>query len=365
MRDFTAQLRAGGSLTPQPWFEHVLAPGTGAAIGFKNNTNLVAAMIGQYVNKGDISDSLATLATYSYFFGFTGFCPTNIGIPSQFGTNAYLTNMGSSNYHGLLLTIDKNLSGGLRGEFNYTWSHSIDNASLSANNNSLYTNTGFICDILHPRACRASSNFDVRQEITSNVSYDLPFGHGRSSLGTPPNWLSEAVGGWGLSALTSYRTGLALPVYSGAFIASFDNLAPAIFTGNPADLKVRVNTDATTKTVYAFAGGSQGATKLLSEFRGPLGLEYGQRNVVRGPGAFYLDAGLAKTFPIMENRLSLHFRADAFNLFNHANFGPPALSIVTNASNFGQITSTSVSPSSSAVPADDARVAQFSLRLEF
>ena len=361
----TAQLRAGGSLTPQPWFEHVLAPGTGAAIGFKNNTNLVAAMIGQFGNKGDISDSLATLATYSYFFGFTGFLPTNIGIPSQFGTNAYLTNMGSSNYHGLLLTIDKNLSGGLRGEFNYTWSHSIDNASLSANENSLFSNTGFICDILHPRACRASSNFDVRQEITSNFSYDLPFGHGRALLATSPNWLNETVGGWGLSALTSYRTGLALPVYSGAYIASFDNLAPAIFTGSPADLKVKVNTHATTKTLYAFAGGSQGATKLLSEFRGPLGLEYGQRNVVRGPGAFYLDAGLAKTFPIMENRLNLHFRADAFNLFNHANFGPPALSIVTNASNFGQITSTSVSPSSSAVPADDARVAQFSLRLEF
>ena len=108
-----------------------------------------------------------------------------------------------------------------------------------------------------------------------------------------------------------------------------------------------------------------GAAKVLAEFRGPVGLEYGQRNLVRGPGAFFFDAGLAKNFPIIAEKLNLQFRADAFNLFNHPNFGMPALDIVNNASNFGQITSTNASPASSAVSADDARVAQFSLRLEF
>jgi len=130
-------------------------------------------------------------------------------------------------------------------------------------------------------------------------------------------------------------------------------------------LKVKVNTDRATNTVYGFGGGSAGAAKVLSEFRGPLGLEYGPRNLVRGPGAFFFDAGLAKDFSIVEDKLTLKFRADAFNLFNHPNFGPPALNIVTNASNFGQITSTNRAPDTSAVAADDARVAQFSLRLEF
>ncbi|HMG84228.1 MAG TPA: carboxypeptidase-like regulatory domain-containing protein [Terracidiphilus sp.] len=361
----TTQLRAGTPLTPQPWFEDVLAPGTGESIGLGNNTNLVVAMIGQLGNRGDITDSLATIADYSYFLGFTGFLPTNIGIPSQFGTNAYLTNMGSSNYHGFLLTLDKNLSGGLRGEINYTWSHSIDNASESANANALFSNTGFVCDILRPRACRASSDFDVRQEITSHLIYDLPFGHGRTFLGTSPRWVDEAIGGWSFSALPSYRTGLTVTPYSDAFLASFDNKDPAIFTGKKSDLKVKVNTDHTTNTVYGFAGGASGAAKVLSEFRGPIGIEYGQRNLVRGPGAFFLDAGIAKTFPLVREKLDLEFRADAFNLFNHPNFGPPALSIVTNASNFGQITSSNANPASSAVAADDARVAQFSLRLQF
>ena len=82
--------------------------------------------------------------------------PTNIGIPSQFGTNTYFTNMGISNYHGMLVTLDKNMSDGVRFEFNYTWSHSIDNTSVSANANALYTNSNMICDILHPAHAAAA-----------------------------------------------------------------------------------------------------------------------------------------------------------------------------------------------------------------
>jgi hypothetical protein len=361
----TTQLRAGGALTPQPWFEDVLTPGTGAAAGVGNNTNLVAAMAGQYATRGDISDSLAALAANTYYYGYTGFLPANIGMASQFAIDAYLTNMGSSSYNGLLLTLDKNMSRGLRGEFNYTLSHSIDNTSLSANANSLYSGTEYICDILHPRACRASSDFDVRQEITSNFTYELPFGKGKELLNSAPRWVDETIGGWSFSGLPSYRTGLAVTPYSDANLASINNAAPAIFSGDKTDLRVKVNTDRSTNTVYCFVGGAAGAAKALSEFRGPIGIEYGQRNLVRGPGAFFFDAGLAKVFSIIPEKLSLQFRADVFNLLNHPNFGPPALNIVNNASNFGQITGTNVAPASSAVAADDARVAQFSLRLEF
>jgi hypothetical protein len=371
----TTQLRQGATtLTPQPWFENVLKPGEGAKFGFASNTDLVNYLAGQYAQRGDISDSLYLLAYYSYNYGsLAGFLPTNIGIPSQFGSNAYLTNMGNSNYNGMLLTVDKNMSQGLRAEFNYTWSHSIDNTSLSGANNALYNNGGMICDILHPRACRGSSDFDVRQEISSNFQYDLPFGQGRLFAAHASGLLNEAIGGWSFSGLPSYRTGLAMTAQSDAYMASFDNAAPAIFTGNRADLKTKVNVDHATNTVYQFAGGASGAAKVLSEFRGPIGIEYGQRNLVRGPGAFYFDAGLQKTFPLVE-RTYLIFRADAFNVFNHPNFSSvnpynspvsPDLNIVTNASNFGQITATATSPSSSGVAADGARVAQFSLQFAF
>ena len=137
----------------------------------------------------------------------TGFLPTNIGIPSQFGSNTYLTNMGNSNYHGFLVTLDKNMSQGLQFTANYTWSHSIDNTSVSANANALFTNSNFICDVMYPRACRGDSDFDVRQEFNSNFLYELPFGRGKQFMGNAPRWADEAFGGW--TSQASLSTALA------------------------------------------------------------------------------------------------------------------------------------------------------------
>jgi len=330
-----------------------MGPYVGSTSGFANYTSLAAAAMGQLGNRGDIGDAIYTLNSY-------GLLPNNVGMTGQFGAQVYLTNKGSSNYHALLVTLSKNLSQGLKFDFNYTLAHSIDNNSQSANNNALYEVTGIICDATQPRACRGDSDFDVRQEISSDFTYDLPFGHNRMFLGNSSTLVNELAGGWSLSGLPSYRTGLSINPLSYAFLASFAAEDPAIFTGKKSDLKTHINNVG--GTVYAFAGGLAGSQKVYSEFRGPIGLEYGQRNLVKGPGAANLDLGLAKIFPILPaEHLNLTFRADAFNLFNHPNFSTPTLDIVNNASPFGQITST-ISPSGQN---GDYRVAQFSLRLEF
>ena len=344
------------TLTPQPWFEDVL-PAYGALIGLKNNTNLVNAMVGQLAPRGDISDSLQAMAYYSVFQGFTGFLPTNIGIPSQFGSNAFLTNQGSSNYHGLLLTLTKKAENGLSFDFNYTWAHSIDNTSLSANGNALFSNSGFICDITQPRACRGNSDFDVTQTITSDFIYDLPVGRGRTFLGHTSRFVDEVLGGWSISSIPTFHTGLAVTPYSDAYLASFDNQDPAIFIGgNKGSLSSKINVNHASQTVYGFAGGLAGSKKVLSQFRGPIGIEYGNRNIVRSPLYFNMDSGLAKKFAIWPERdLNLVFRADFFNVLNHPSFSTPALNIIGNQSNFGTIGGT----------LNGARVGQFSLRLEF
>lgn len=366
----TAEMRAGKStknLTKQPWFENVLYPVPGFT-----NTQLVALGGGQLVKYGDISDTIYAL---NAIFGTDGFFPQNIGIPAQFGSNTYLTNKGSSNYHGLLVTLDKNMSNGLRFEANYTWSHSIDNTSVSSNANSLFTNSDMICDILQPRACRGDSDFDVRQEFNANFLYNLPFGRKQAFMSNAPRWADEIFGGWSISGVPIYRGGLPLTATASAYLASFDNKSPAIFTGKSrADLETHVNVNHSSKVVYMFDGGAAGAAKVLSEFRGPLGIEYGQRNLIRGPRGFFFDAGLGKTFPIYEN-LNLNFRADAFNVFNHPVFdaslngigvntgvGSGALDIITNASKFGQLTRTVGGLSNTN---NGSRVAQLSLRLDF
>jgi hypothetical protein len=377
----TTQMRANPSATTYtavPWFEDLVgnylggpstcsSPSLPADLGypastpaFANCTSLVASLIGQDGNRGDIGDSIYLLNAY-------GVLPPNVGMPSQFGTQAFLTNKGSSNYHALLFSLSKNLSQGLSFDFNYTLSHSIDNNSQTSNNNALYNYTGIICDATQPRACRGDSDFDVRQIITADFAYNLPFGHNQRFYGASGTLANELIGGWSVSGIPSFRTGLPIDVLSDAFLASFAAEDPAIFTGNKKDLKASVNN--AQGTVYNFAGGLAGANKVYSEFRGPLGLEYGQRNVAHGPHATNLDLGLAKIFPIIPSRnLNLTFRADAFNIFNHPNFsnpagpaGPSMPDIVNDASPFGQITST-ISPSGQN---GDIRVAQFSLRLEF
>ncbi|MGD0646522.1 MAG: carboxypeptidase-like regulatory domain-containing protein [Acidobacteriaceae bacterium] len=362
----TSQVRAGATnLTPEPWFENIVGSalgGAGACIadGFANCTSLVAYTTGQYGVRGDIGDAIPFgMANY-------GLLPTNVAMPSQFAANGFLTNKGSSNYHALLLSLSKNVTNGLRYDFNYTYSHSIDNNSQAANNNAYFNSTGIICDATQPRACRGNSDFDVRQIITADFQYELPFGHNQRFFANSGTLTNELIGGWSVSGIVSYRTGLPINVLSDAFISSYAAEDPAIFTGTKSQLNsLKSHVNNVQGTVYNFAGGATGAATAYSYFRGPLGLEYGSRNLLKGPGAANLDMGLAKIFPIVPSRqINLTFRADAFNLFNHPNFANPGASvpdIVNNASPFGQITST-ISPSGQV---GDIRVGQFSLRLEF
>jgi len=385
----TGQLRSGAAtLTPQPWFEDVVGysaannpnsaggPCTSAAWPgivygpnttappFANCTSLVAATTGQYGVRGDLGDGIP--------FGLAGYglLPNNVAMPSQFAANGFLTNKGFSSYNALLLSLSKNLSQGFRFDLNYTFSHSIDNNSQTANNNAYFNSTGIICDVNQPRACRGNSDFDVRQIITADFQYDLPFGHNQKFFANSGLLINELIGGWNVSGIVSYRTGLPIDVLSDAFISSFAAEDPAIYTGNKSELNsLKAHVNNVQGTVYNFAGGATGAARAYSYFRGPLGLEYGSRNLLHGPGAANLDMGLSKIFPIIPSRqINLTFRADAFNLFNHPNFanpsGPAGASmpdIVNSASPFGQITST-ISPSGQV---GDIRVAQFSLRLEF
>jgi hypothetical protein len=287
----------------------------------------------------------------------------------QFGSQVYLTNKGSSNYNAMLVTLSHNLSHGLKFDVNYTWSHSIDNNSQAANDNALFAGeySGVMCDVTRPRACRGDSDFDVRQEVTADAFYDLPFGHHQMFLANSSTLVNELLGGWSVSGIPSYRTGQSIDVLSYAFIGSVYSQDPAIFTGNKSDLKTHVNN--VQGTVYNFAGGLAGSQKVFNEFRGPIGLEYGQRNIAKGAGAADLDFGLAKIFPIYTPKdVNLTFRADAFNIFNHPNFGLPVngngvggFDIVNSAGTFGQINSTIATSGI----ANGYRVAQFSLRLEF
>jgi hypothetical protein len=359
MAGMTTQLRQNASmgalndilsLDPQPWFEDIVAPGVGAYYGFANNTQFIAYNIYPYPQRGDFSDTIWKLAQF-------GLLPPNIGMASQFAYNTVWTNKGSSGYNGLLLTLHKNAGYGLEFDLNYTWSHSIDNVSLGANNLAQNLGFGFICDVVRPRECRGNSDFDQAQVFNGNFIYDLPIGRNKPFASTVPFWLNEFIGDWKISGLPSRHTGNPYNATSNAYVAGFVNNAPATLIGSIGLLKAKIS-GGKGASLNAFAN----PASALGAFTGPTGFNIGSRNNLRGPGFFTIDLGVGKTFQVYKDKVNLKFRADAFNATNHPNFALPNTDI-TEASGipFGTISSTVVPPDSDLA----ARVLQGSLRLEF
>ena len=345
------EVQAGSaSLTPQPFFENQMG-GTAfcQSFGFGNCTQIVDALFDQLVAKGDLSDTVQGLAFTNSAFG-VGLAP-NVGLPAQTSANGYIGNYASSNYNALLFTVRKRISQGLQFDFNYTFSHSIDNMSEVTNNYVTYTGTGqgLVCDLTDLRACRASSSFDTRHVISANYVYDLPFGRGRQHMTDAPRWLDALVGGWTWSGIITWRTGYPFQVSTGSFPTAFTLDSPAMVL-NAQGLQKNIHTDSGGN--LQFFRDSAGALGSLSF---PEGGMIGTRNALTGPGFWNIDMGVSKSFAMpYSEKHHLVFRWDSFNTFNHPSFDPPN-STLSKTSNFGFITSTASLP----------RVFQVALRYEF
>jgi len=322
------------TVSPQPFFENQVFPGATAAIANSSLQGLVT--------RGDLSDTVQALNAF-------GLLAPGIGLSPQFDTNVYVTNQSFSSYNGLLATVRKKLSRNLQFDLNYTYSHSIDNASTSAN--SFFTD--FVCDITNLRVCKGDSDFDVRHLVTLNGIYDLPIGRGKWIGGNASGWVNQLIGGWRVAGINTWRTGFAFRTHSSAFPIGFANDVPGIFDGDMAAIKTDIHTDPNTGEVQFFAD----PVKANGAFRGPLGLEAGQRNNLHGPHLSNTDLSVIKDFKA--ERFTIQFRADAFNAFNHTNFALPTANAMdisgATGVDFGTISSTSTSP----------RVMQFALRIDF
>jgi hypothetical protein len=357
----TRQGLTGNQLTVQPWFENQmnsaiqtnfggfgidncsqLAGAIGASAG--NCTQFVQDFFGTLLQRGDLSDTVQGM--YGFFSGpFGGVIPPNVGLASQFSVNSYISNAGSSNYNALLLTVKKRYSSGLQLDFNYTYSHSIDNLSTVVNT----VIGGLVCDVRNLRVCRGDSDFDLRHSISANGVYDLPFGRGKQFASQVPGWLNQIIGGWQFSTIATWRTGFPFSTSTDAFPVNFFVNSPAILTGSSSAIAEKIHTDPTGAIqLFANPTAAQGAYSF------PNGGETGSRNTLRGPGFWNFDTSLAKSFSLpWKESQKLQFRWESYNAFNHTNFADPSADI--NAGTFGQITA----------QAGSNRVMQFALRFDF
>jgi hypothetical protein len=350
------QVQNNQAITPQPWFENQISSTGFDCSGFAAScTALVAKFFANPVAVGDLSTTILDLAR-------NGILNPNVGLYAQTGANGYIGNYSSSSYNALLASIRKRYSNNLQIDFDYSYSHSIDNQSNIINDTNQFTGTGqgLICDLTDLRTCRADSLFDARHIISANYVYDLPLGRGHHLLGGASNWVNTIVGGWSTSGILSYRTGFPFTTHTGTFPINFTQDAPAVFNGDQQAIRQNIHTDPTTGSIQFFADQSAA----LGAFSFPSGGDTGTRNPVHGPDFTNLDIAVSKNFkmPWSEHH-TVQFRWEAFNVFNHVNFAVPgdpnvltnSNNILLNPSGFGVITQT----------AGSARQMQFSLRYDF
>jgi hypothetical protein len=263
--------------------------------------------------------------------------------PQQGSSMPTWMNSGTAAYHALTVSLRRRYSSGLSFDFNYTWSHSIDDGSAAESGAG--EQGAAIQNIYNTREFRGSSDFDMRHNITGNVLYQLPIGRGKALFHDAAGWLDAIVGGWQVSGLTRFRTGLPTTVAGGLeynanyWLSSLAIITGPVKTGRHIDQSGNPSIFANTSATNSFADELPGHT--------------GMRAAVRLASFFNTDMAVTKGFKLPRESQRIQFRAEAFNVFNNVNFTNPSLAL-TAPSTFGEYQGVM-----------DPRVMQFALRYEF
>jgi Carboxypeptidase regulatory-like domain/TonB dependent receptor-like, beta-barrel/TonB-dependent Receptor Plug Domain len=216
---------------------------------------------------------------------------------ANFASTFILTeNDTHSNYNALQLQFRRPVSNRLQALLNYTWSHSLDNAS----NDVINTVSNSVISTANDYA---SSSFDVRQSFSGALVYSVP----AASKGRVLEQLSK---NWSVETQVVARTGF--PFNGTVLTANVGgaNPRPDLVPGQPIWIA----------NPQAGGGKSLNPNAFTMPPSGEQGTE--GRNDIRGFGLTEVDASVGRKFAITD-RLNLQFRADAFNLFNHPNFANP------------------------------------------
>jgi hypothetical protein len=223
-----------------------------------------------------------------------------------------LDNKAASSYHALQAQLRRSI-GSFQLNVSYTYSHSIDDASDGG-----VFGDGGILDAYNFAAFRASSNFDQRQTFTTSAIYDLPF---FKSAGIA----NKLLGGWELSGIGAWQTGTPFSAYNGAANPDNAGLGNGVSSGAGAGQSYADVISSPSQNIPQFdpASGFGHFIANPNAFANPVGLTLGDagRNSLRNPGHWNIDMALFKHFPIKES-MAFEFRAEAFNIFNHVEYGP-------------------------------------------
>jgi Carboxypeptidase regulatory-like domain/TonB-dependent Receptor Plug Domain len=257
-----------------------------------------------------------------------------------FTSNSINTATGTASYNALAITAEKRAIHGLTFLAGFRWAKMLD--ELNGGGTSLgqgdYTTP-------NPKFDYGLGSYDVNRQLIGSYVWELPTFKSLGFFGR------DVIGGWQSSGILTLRAGFPYSILSGLdYSYSGIGADRADLVGNPN-----------------LAGGRTKAAQLAEwfntaafAFNAPGTFGDSGRDILRGPGLATFDFSLSKSFPLKFGRFAetqkLDFRAEAFNLFNHANFSNPDNTITDPT--FGEILQT-------AKVGGDPRILQLALRFSF
>ncbi len=251
--------------------------------------------------------------------------------PAYGGSFSYDEHVGNSNYNAFQAKLQKRLSYGLNFLASYTWSKSMDIQSEGQ--------SGSIETIYDLRRDWAPSDFDRRHLFSLSGTYAVPVGKGMRYLSSGNKLAQGVLGNWNVGSIIALTSGQPFSISAGGDVANVGG----------GSQRAQVVGD-------AFNGFNQSRLEWFNTkaFAIPAAYTFGNegRNNISGPWQKNVDLIAYKNFLFTE-RITLQFRGEFFNVFNHTNFGLPDSNV--QSSSFGQITSTANPP----------REIQFALKLLF
>lgn len=303
------------------------------------------------------------------------FANRNARVPAQYlgiANNRLFgqTQNGSSTYHSLQASLTHRFSQGLYLQAAYTFSKSIDNSSGSTFTDELNGIQNF-GNPFNPRDNRGLSDFDRKHRLVVSYNYELPIGR---VFGIQDSGFGRFVNGWSVNGITTFQSGTPFNIYDTSAVALYDQeanngLFKATYIGGPilTSGNVRQRLDNYVNLGAFLPGGNcvnsqnQGVScsAATAEAAAPGNLG---RNIFRGPFQTNFDMSFVKLTKLTE-RSNVEFRAEFFNIFNHAAFQSPQAG-GGSLGNYGEI-DVAGGDSSILATANRPRVIQFALKLNF
>jgi hypothetical protein len=337
-------------------FNGVNVPG----VGVVNGTTLTAAQAlrrstttNSFIANGQVGAFANFLNTDSTFTGKPGGLLLNGGLPQNFivaspqwNSVTMRDNSSNSTYHALQTHVSKRFSQGVTGQFSYTFSKNLGDGGLVRDQRNLALSKGLLA-------------VDRTHIITSNATYDLPFGNNHMFFTSAPGWLDRVINGWQVSSTASWTSGAPL-----SFIGStgglynsangnntFDQVGP-MPKGDVIKGPGIVSYWSALKTAPAPLPNYGGDTNLPGRFTNQIVVDASGNTImqnaqpgrlgtmayysgVRGPGQLSFNMSAMKQVKITEGK-TFTLRADAVNVLNKPQWGNPNTGV--NGTTFGKIT---------------------------